>query len=69
MTISFYFVEFFVQPLMKDLINLGSQFIGFRNEAAILRGKTCTILSMFHVSAKNSLPSNEDSLSSVIFFF
>jgi hypothetical protein len=35
---------------MKDLISLGSQFIGFRGEAASLRGKTYVASSMFLVS-------------------
>ena len=50
---------------MKELINLGSQFIGFRDEAANLKGKTTRFLTYFQFlprrcspSVKNSLPSN-----------
>ena len=50
---------------MKELINLGSQFIGFHDEAANLRGKTPWFLTYFQFlprrcspSVKNSLPSN-----------
>ena len=37
----------FLQPLMKELVNLGSQFIGFRDEAAALRGKTLLFLTCY----------------------
>jgi hypothetical protein len=42
----FYLVDF-VQPLMKELVNLGSQFIGFRDEATTLRGKAALLLICF----------------------
>jgi hypothetical protein len=63
----FYLIEF-VQPLMKELINLGSQFIGFRDEAATLRGKTTPLLLYFIFPPEDSSPSNEDSLPSDVFF-
>lgn len=47
---------------MKKLVNLGSQFIGFRDEAATLRGKAALLLVYFIFPPKDSSPSNEDSL-------
>jgi hypothetical protein len=48
LTLVFFLVNF-LQPLMKELVNLGSRFIGFRDEAANLRGKTFAALDMLHV--------------------
>ena len=52
---------------MKELINLGSQFIGFRDEAANLRGKTTRFLTYFQFLPRRGSPSIEDSLPSNLF--
>jgi hypothetical protein len=52
---------------MKDLINLGSQFIGFRDEAATLRGKTALFLTYFQLLPSHCLSFDKDFLSSNLF--
>jgi vacuolar-type H+-ATPase subunit I/STV1 len=52
---------------MRDLINLGSQFIGFHDEAATLRGKTTRFLTYFQFLPRHCSPSVEDSLPSNLF--
>jgi hypothetical protein len=37
---------------MKNLIDLGSQFIGFRDEATTLKGKTALLLMQLNTHAR-----------------
>ena len=52
---------------MKELINLGSQFIEFRDEASNLRGKTTRFLTYFQFLPRRCSPFVEDSLPSNLF--
>jgi hypothetical protein len=53
---------------MKNLIDLGSQFIGFRDEATALKGKAALFLIRLILSPDVCLPFDTGSLPSNFFF-